>query len=259
MISSIREQPFQPYLLASTAHQQLTELSLVALLNQVTQHKIVLLRGFDSISRDELLHYCQSQAQLLAWHFGPVMEMKVDATPKNYLFTEGDVPLHWDGAFHQEPRFLLFHCIQAPLAKNGGETLFVNTEKVWQAASKSQQREWQGYSLSYRTEKLAHYGGSFTRPLVNTHPDTLATLLRFAEPVGEDYLNPVQVQVEDKSPATSRAILSNLSQAMRSPTALYAHQWQTGDFLVADNFSLLHGRNAFSQHSPRHLRRIQIL
>jgi len=250
---------FKPHLIKSNDQRHLNSLSLDSILNLVTQYKIVLLRGFKSIERDALLEYCQSQAKLLSWDFGPVMEMKVAQTPKNYLFTEDDVPLHWDGAFHQEPRFLFFHCIKAPTKGSGGETLFVNTETVWQAASQQKKEEWNHYSLAFHTEKLAHYGGSINRTLVNIHPDTQRTILRFAEPVGDDYLNPVSVKVIGKNDLESQAILSALSHNMRMKQHLYQHQWQQGDFLIADNFSLLHGRNSFNQHSPRHLRRIQIL
>ena len=250
---------FRPHLIEAYEQQNINSLSLDKILKHVTLHKIVLLRGFNAIERDDLLEYCQSQAKLLSWNFGPVMEMKVDKEPNNYLFTEGDVPLHWDGAFHQEPRFLFFNCIQAPTHGSGGETLFVNTEAVWQAASDQQQEEWVNYALAFHTEKLAHYGGSIIHNLVNLHPDTQQNILRFAEPVGEDYLNPVQVHVVGKNELESSAILLSLSRSMRLKHHMYQHQWHQGDFLIADNFSLLHGRNSFKQHSPRHLRRIQIL
>ena len=249
----------RPYIIQTREPHCLTKLSLEAILNQVTEHKIVLLRGFHPLAREPLVNYCQSQARLLSWDFGPVMEMKVDSDAKNYLFTEGDVPLHWDGAFHQEPRFLFFNCLHAPATGNGGETLFINTEAAWQAASPAQQEKWRSYTFSFHTEKLAHYGGSITRDLINYHPDTQHIILRFAEPVGEDYLNPVTVRVNNKSEEESQHILSTLSQYLRQPQFMYQHQWQAGDFLIADNFSLLHGRNAFQRHSPRHLRRIQIL
>ncbi|KTD21955.1 pyoverdine biosynthesis protein PvcB [Legionella lansingensis] len=250
---------FAPYVVHTADHFDLTHWQLKIILELTAKHKVVLLRGFAAMSRDDLLAYCQSQAQLLFWDFGPVMEMKVDKNSKNYLFTESDVPLHWDGAFHQEPRFLFFHCIEAPLATMGGETLFVNTEMVWEKASDQQQKKWLNYRLQFTTEKLAHYGGNIQRDLVTKHPQTGRTILRFAEPVGEDYLNPVSVRVLNKEPRESLDILAELSQCMRNENNCYLHQWQQGDYLFADNFSLLHGRNAFKQQSPRHLRRIQIL
>lgn len=247
-----------PYII-NAEEQPLMNYKLDDLLSLVRTHKLVLLKNIKAITRDNLLTYCQSQAELLSWDFGPVMEMKVAEDAKNYLFTPGDVPLHWDGAFHQEPRFLVFHCIEAPPVGTGGETLFVNTESVWDKASTLQQQQWSELNLQFATEKLAHYGGTITRTLVNKHPDTQHSILRFAEPVGDDYLNPVQVQVMDKTQENSAVILSDLSKLMRQAEHVYQHAWEENDLLIADNFSLLHGRNSFKEHSPRHLRRIQLL
>lgn len=250
---------FQPYCVPVSAGTVLSDYRLQDMLALVRQHKLVLFRGLIAPCRDELLHFCEQQASLLHWNFGPVMEMKVDQQTQNYLFTDGDVPLHWDGAFHQEPRFLLFHCIKAPLPTAGGETFFVNTEMVWENARIEQKKAWSTYTLQFSTEKRAHYGGAFTQRMLTVHPDTGKTILRFAEPVGEDYLNPVSVQIINQSEPRSRAILNQISKTMRQKRVCATHTWQQGDFLLADNFSLLHGRNAFTQPSSRHLRRIQIL
>jgi alpha-ketoglutarate-dependent taurine dioxygenase len=77
--------------------------------------------------------------------------------------------------------------------------------------------------------------------------------------VGEDYLNPVSVAIANKDSLDSSTILKELSAYLRQSAFIYEHQWQDGDYLIADNFSLLHGRNAFQKNSKRHLRRIQIL
>ncbi|KTC78191.1 TauD/TfdA family dioxygenase [Legionella brunensis] len=252
-------QTFKPHLIQTTQNLTLATWKLGHILELVTRHKLVILRGFSAMECQELLDYCQSQASLVSWDFGSVMEMKVDKNARNYLFTEGDVPLHWDGAFYQEPRFLFFHCLKAPTINMGGETLFVNTEMVWSQATPCQQERWLNYQLQFATEKLAHYGGKIVRNLVNTHPQTERTILRFAEPVGEDYLNPVHVTVLDTNEVESKQILTEISECMRTNITSYFHQWQQGDYLIADNFSLLHGRNAFRRHTPRHLRRIQIL
>jgi alpha-ketoglutarate-dependent taurine dioxygenase len=257
MINSLKL-PFQPFFVKNNK-QSLSKISLTSLLAQTTQDKIIVLRGFPTLTRDELLNYCASQTKLLHWDFGPVMEMQPRQDTKNYLFTHGDVPLHWDGAFHQEPRFLFFHCLQAPAQNTGGETLFVNTESVWKHAATKQKKQWLDYELSFSTEKLAHYGGNIKRKLIVKHPNTSQIIMRFAEPVGEDYLNPVEVNVINKTKEESEVIIQGISRLIRAPQFCYQHQWQTGDYLIADNFSLLHGRNAFSQVTPRHLRRIQIL
>lgn len=80
---------FKPYTIQADGKSALASKPLTMILNLVTQYKIVLLRGFKSLDRDNLLNYCQSQARLLSWDFGPVMEMKVDEKPKTiYLLKE---------------------------------------------------------------------------------------------------------------------------------------------------------------------------
>jgi hypothetical protein len=56
--------------------------------------KLVLLRGFDPLTREEFLDYCRSfpRRQLLEWDFGPVMEMRERPDPTNYLFSREAVP-----------------------------------------------------------------------------------------------------------------------------------------------------------------------
>ena len=39
----------------------------------------------------------------------------------------------------------------------------------------------------------------------------------------------------------------------------YKHNWQDNELIIADNFSLLHGRLKFNNSSWRHIRRAQVL
>jgi alpha-ketoglutarate-dependent taurine dioxygenase len=111
------------------------------------------------------------------------------------------------------------------------------------------------------TEKVAHYGGRITAPLAARHPVTGARTLRYAEPPNADTadLNALAVEAPDLSTAELADLLGELNAAVHDPRHCYAHAWQQGDFLVADNHLLLHGRHAFRSHSPRHLQRVHIL
>lgn len=248
----------QPFGIKISPKQQgmLTDLDAGIIKELANQYKIVLLRGFDFIDKETLVNYAKSVGSLLEWDFGSVMEMKAQEEPKNYLFTNGAVPFHWDGAFHQSPHLLLFHCIEASLMNAGGETTFCNTETIWQDASPQDQALWQQVTMTYKTEKLAHYGGNISVPLVQQHPYTKKTVLRFAEPVVA-VLNPVEAQAIGVE--NSNDFMRTMAARCYNPQNLYQHQWQNNDFLIADNHALIHGRRAFQQFSPRHLRRIQIL
>ncbi|RDI41522.1 TauD/TfdA dioxygenase family protein [Aquicella lusitana] len=225
----------------------------------VKQFRIVVLRGFAPVGKDSLVQYAKTIGPLLEWEFGNVMEMHAQEMPKNYLFTHGRVPFHWDGAFYREPRYLLFHCIEAPLADCGGETIFSDTHQIWLRADENEKSTWANIKITYKTEKLAHYGGCITVPLVQAHPDTQETILRFAEPVPPHMLNPVEVRLEETDGDQSYQFIHRMAERCYRPENCYIHTWQQNDFLIADNFALIHARRAFRAFSPRHLRRIQVL
>ena len=99
---------------------------------------------------------------------------------------------------------------------------------------------WKQLTLQYRNPKLSHYGGHVVSPLIESHPVTGATVMRFLEPVpeGETILNPPSIHIQDMDGAAEAATLREISQAVRDPRHVYAHHWQEGDVVVTDNYSL---------------------
>lgn len=219
--------------------------------------------GSDKFFSDEdLLLFAQGLSQrsggikekILHWDFGPIMDMKFSSEAPNYLFSSEKVPLHWDGAFYQEPRHLLFYCTQTD--GTGGETLFLNTELLWESLSSEEKEECEKITLNYSTEKKAHYGGEITIPLVQKHPVTGKTILRMAEKV-ETALNPVTLNIiGSNDPA---GFYERMVQKLRDPRFLYIHQWKKNDVIICDNFTYLHGRAALGSNLSRSFKRIQIL
>jgi alpha-ketoglutarate-dependent taurine dioxygenase len=216
-------------------------------------YPLVLLRGFQKLSREDLVALCAADPgkELLHWSFGPVMEMKEDESSPNYLFSNEEVPFHWDGAFHRVPGSLVFYCVQAPPEGCGGQTLFANTAAIARDLEPARREEFARLEIIYRTEKLAHYGGEIREKLLQRHPRTGAEILRFAEPV-KTAKNPVESDIDG-------ALLAEMREKVYSPRYCYEHQWREGDLLIADNHALIHGRRAFTKNVPRHLRRLQIL
>lgn len=236
---------------------QVSEISEIK--TELQRSPLVLLRNLN-LRRDDLLQVAASfsdeagplDKKLLHWEFGPMMEMKFDPEAKNYLFSQEPVPFHWDGAFHREPRFLVFYCVES--AGDGGATLFAETEKIWQSFSPEEQKDLLQLRLRYTTEKKAHYGGDFEQALVRNHPWRNQTILRFAEEV-ETRLNPVQRTVS----GGDRNWMEILKQKAYDPQFCYRHPWRTGDLLVADNFTLIHGREGLRENLSRSFQRIQVL
>ena len=254
--------PFGLLLESNSSDSNIREFKPIDLCRIIWEHRLIILRGFSLLKSDELTDYCQTWGKLLGWNFGTVLNLIVHENPDNYLFTNGNVPFHWDGAFASAvPRFLFFQCLKAPTPGSGGESLFCDTTKIWQNANSSQREIWQQTEVTYSTQKVAHYGGQITVPLVSKHPITGKTTLRFAEPVDPErgYLNPLSLEVAGMSEEQQGEFLDDLITTLYLPENCFTHEWKQGDILIADNHALLHGRHLFKSNSSRHLQRVHIL
>jgi alpha-ketoglutarate-dependent taurine dioxygenase len=254
--------PFGRLLQARCVGQDLRTLPVGPLRELTQERRLLVLRGFARLDRETLPAYCATWGEILVWDFGTVLELIVHDTPQNYLFTNGSVPYHWDGAFAERtPHFEFFQCLQAPLAGTGGETLFCDTTRLWQEATDEQRALWQRVRVTYATEKVAHYGGQVTAALVDRHPVTGETVLRYGEPPNADTadLNPFALDVAGVPAESVPDFMRQLRDRLYDPRYAYTHAWQEGDIIIADNHALLHARRAFRAHSPRHLQRVHIL
>ncbi|MDG4794571.1 TauD/TfdA family dioxygenase [Micromonospora sp. WMMD1082] len=223
--------------------------------------KVLVLRGFPLLSTEDLVSYCEGWGEILTWDFGAVLDLVIMDEPKNYLFSRSDVPFHWDGAFaKQAPRYFLFQCVQAPPVGGGGETVFSDTTEVIRRAGDDLRRDWGSVDVTYRTDKLAYYGGQVTASLLATHSETGETIMRYGEPLDPAvYQNPVFLTVDGVAPQDADAFMTDLRDRLHDAEVCYHHEWRDGDIVIVDNQALLHGRNAFRGDSSRHLQRIQIL
>lgn len=225
------------------------------------EHAIVLLRGFSLLSREELAAYAATLGEIYTWEFGAVLDLFAHEQPKNYLFANGSVPLHWDGAFRESvPSLQFFQCLRAPLPGLGGETFFSHTTRALERAAAEQRARWADLSITYTTDKVAHYGGVVHARLVSKHPKTGRPTLRIGLPNDAETSpeNPVLVSVDGLSAEESDALLASLRDLLHSKELCYTHTWRDGDMLIADNHTLVHGRRSFRAHSPRHLQRVHI-
>jgi alpha-ketoglutarate-dependent taurine dioxygenase len=230
---------------------------------RLLRDRLIVFRGFSPFANKEALAgYARSWGPLLEWSFGAVFEVAEQSDATNYLFTSGSVPYHWDGAFaKQVPWLQVFQCDEAPGLARGGETVFSDTARVWDSADEATRARWRGVEFEYVTEKLAHYGGRIRAPLVGTHPLTGVTVLRYNEPANADTadLNTPEVVPLGLSSEQSGELLDELRRVLYDAGNCYAHAWQPGDCLVADNFVLLHGRLLYQSQAPRRLWRVHVL
>jgi len=224
----------------------------------IEEHRIVVLRDFARLKEDAFPGFSRQFGTLLEWEFGAVNELRVHDEARNYLYTNHSVPFHWDGAFlDRAPHYIVFHCDVAPPAGTGGETLFCDTTMLLNNVSAERQKLWERIEITYTTEKVVHYGGTFTAAMLGSHPDTGERVLRYAEPV--DDLNPVRLAISGISHEGQSDFITDMKSRLNDKNWCYAHQWRDGDVVIADNFSLLHGRRAFKEGTTRRIRRVNVL
>jgi alpha-ketoglutarate-dependent taurine dioxygenase len=224
----------------------------------INERRVVVLRGFAPLSGDKLPEYCLNLGEILEWEFGAVNELVVKKDTQNYLYTNGAVPFHWDGAFAGKiPHYIFFHCDIASASGQGGETLFCDTVQLLELAAPEQYEKWKRITITYSTEKIVHYGGIFSSPMISVHPFTGEKILRFAEPVTD--LNPVYLEIKGIPEEIREEFLQDMHRRLNDKNLCYSHRWLSGDVVIADNFALLHGRRAFEHNSERRIRRINIL
>jgi alpha-ketoglutarate-dependent taurine dioxygenase len=232
------------------------ELALDSLKELIEEHRVMILRGFASLAGDDFPDFCGRLGELQEWDFGVVNNLRVDPQAENYLYTNRAVPFHWDGAFAgQIPHYIIFHCDAAP-EEGGGETLFCDTLRLLIAAPASRVEIWRQIEITYTTEKVVHYGGTFTSRLVTRHPTNGKEILRFAEPVFD--LNPVRLEIHGLPDSLHTDFLRDLHERLHDDAFCYRHEWRSGDIVIADNYVLLHGRREFAQGAKRQIRRVNV-
>ena len=250
--------PFGMEVTATLAGASAEEIGVPLLKEWIAKERFVLLRGFAALSTDAMMRMAWALGEPLEWEFGAINELKTKPDAKNYIYTTGAVPFHWDGAFVGKiPHYILFSCEVAPPEDSGGETIFCDGGKVLRGATVEKRALWKKTSITYSCDRVVHYGGSFTSPMIVAHTVSGEETLRFAEPVHD--LNPVALEIPGMTPEQSAALIGEMAKLLRKPEYCAAHAWRAGDVLIADNHALLHGRNAFVHAGQRHIRRVNIL
>lgn len=240
--------------------RQFDRKKLLALFNQ---NQLIVLRGFRTFqTAEEFSNYCELWGEISIWPFGNVLELIEQKNPTDHIFDHNYVPLHWDGMYRpQVPEFQIFHCVSAPHDDQGGRTTFSHTHLVFERATEEDRALWSRVTGVY-SRKMEFYHSQTVAPIITKHPVRGFPVIRFCEPPHKNdttFINHPQFAFKGLMENEIKDFQQNLSKALREPENFYAHAWQTGDIVIADNHTLLHGREAFMSGAPRHLRRVHVL
>lgn len=256
-------EPFGLLLEPTRPNGDIGDLNVDLLRELVWRERLIVLRGFRTFSEpEEFSDYCQHWGEISVWPFGKVLELVERNSPEDHIFDNNYVPLHWDGMYRpQVPEFQIFHCVQAPRKGQGGRTTFSNTPLALEHASHGTRSLWRQVTGHYQ-RKMEFYDSKTVSPIIDSHPHRGFPIIRYNEPPLDGYghfVNPPILKFTGVSADEIAEFHRTLREALYAPENFYAHEWREGDLVVADNFSLLHGREGFETKAPRHLRRVHVL
>jgi alpha-ketoglutarate-dependent taurine dioxygenase len=138
---------------------------------------------------------------------------------------------------------------------------FSNTTIALQQASSESKKLWHKVTGIYQRQ-MEFYHSKTVAPIINKHPYEDFAVIRYNEPPAKDlehFVNPPHLEFTGLKLEELERFHQDIHQALYAPSNFYAHEWQQGDVVIADNFTLLHGREAFISQSPRHLQRVHVL
>lgn len=258
-----KNKPFGVIITPKTPDQNIQDVDVADLRNLVWSDRLIVLRGFRTFSTaEELSEYCQRWGEISVWPFGNVLELVERNNPEDHIFDSNYVPLHWDGMYRQQvPEFQIFHCVKAPRSGQGGRTTFSNTVSALERAPAQMKNLWNKITGRYE-RKMEFYNSKTVSPIVDKHPLRGHSVIRYNEPPRAgfgNFVNPPVLEFTGVRADDVARVHQTLRESLYAPENFYAHEWQEGDVVVADNFSLLHGREAFETKAPRHLRRVHVL
>ncbi|WP_440880034.1 TauD/TfdA dioxygenase family protein [Tenacibaculum sp. C7A-26P2] len=230
---------------------------------KLSEEHLIAFRGFKSFSNaEEFSEYCEKHGEISLWPFGKVLELIVHEKPKDHIFDNSYIPLHWDGMYREQvPATQVFHCVQAPGVNNKGGTTFVNTKRVLEKQSDSFIEYLSKISCTY-SRKMEYYDSKTVAPILTEHHERGYKVIRYCQPPNSNdssFVNHPGFEIEGIPKEEIKSFISKLNDVLYSPENMYTHQWQTGDIVFSDNHTLLHGREPFTKDAPRHIRRVQLL
>lgn len=255
--------PFGLLIEPNSLADEVNDLDVEELRKLFQKEHLIALRGFCAFrGTEDFSEYCERWGEISIWPFGKVLELVEHENPEDHIFDNNYVPLHWDGMYRQQiPEYQIFRCVQAPLSGQGGRTTFSNTILALKHASSELKAVWSKVTGIYK-RKMEFYDSKTVSPIITEHPREGFSVIRYNEPPSEDkghFINPPDLEFTGLNKTELEMFRRNLKASLYAPTNFYAHEWQTGDVVIADNFSLLHGREEFESKAPRHIQRVHVL
>lgn len=238
--------PFGVLIEPNEINQKLTSIRINDLKHVIQESSLILFRGFAPLDNDQdLILYGEHWGEISQWPFGKILQLKQHENPQDHIFDHHYVPLHWDGMYRPTvPEFQIFHCSSASRQSEGGKTVFTHTPMILNSISIETRKKWDKVIGNY-SRKMEFYNSKTVAPLITKHPFRDVEVIRYCEPPAKsdhDFINHPSFHFQGIKEEDTDDFFNEMNQHLYNPQNFYAHEWEKGDVVITDNYTLLHGR-----------------
>jgi gamma-butyrobetaine dioxygenase len=184
-------------------------------------------------------------------NYGRLFDVKVEAEPGNFAFTERALDLHTDNPYRDPvPTLQILHAIRAD-AGGGGETAFV--DGFAHAEAFRREAPWAFDMLAREPVRFTFSDASGARwsaraPVLETDAEGRVSAIR---------VNHRSLDLEPREAARQDAWYDaylDLYRRLHAPEAALERRLESGELVLFDNRRILHGRRAHDRSGARWLR-----
>jgi gamma-butyrobetaine dioxygenase/trimethyllysine dioxygenase len=187
--------------------------------------------------------FAGSRLQVVETHFGRIEDLRTDNTTNKNTdqlgYTDAPVDLHTDQPFIEEPpHYQMLHCMQP--ADSGGESYLADAR---QAAAYLRANDAHAYEL------LTTVGVRFHRVQKQFESLKIAPIFELRDGaffrVRSSYFTMAPHRVPFEQMESWYRAYNRFARLVANPRHQYRFRLHAGDFLMYDNFRMLHARTAF--------------
>lgn len=221
-----------------------------ACLPRVASDGAVIVRGVGTDTESLIDDFEAGGLELVATHFGRIEDLRADNTTNRNTdqlgYTDAPVDLHTDQPFiERPPRYQLLHCLRA--ADQGGESTVVD---AWQAARYLKSLDARAFELLSRVPVRFHrvqkaFESLKVAPVLELRGGEVVKV-RSSYFTMAPHIVPFE-EMEEWYRAYDR-----FERLVAEPRHQLRFRLEAGDFLLYDNFRMLHARSGF--RGPRWVR-----
>ena len=239
-----------------------------AVIHQAWLENVIIVFPEQDIVEDEQERFCRNFGELElvrsaravgSDHPSVMMITNVRDTGKPTALEDGEMMFHYDQCYYEQPCMgSTLYAMEVP--RNGGNTLFSNCARAYDALSGDWKRRLEGLmALNYydyarnptiRPDRIDPDVPQWVHPVVRTHAETGRKAL---------YVNRLMtLHIEGLDADKSGEILDYLFDHIEKREFIYEHVWSVGDLMLWDNRCSVHARTYFSPDERRMMRRVTI-